>query len=72
VSLELGKLEVEKVQQSQVNKDRAVFGTNSGYSKLPRHSRSKSSLFTVNGLINGNLVSALIDSGCEVECELSI
>jgi hypothetical protein len=26
----------------------------------------------VNGLINGNLVTALIDSGCEVECVLGI
>jgi hypothetical protein len=72
VSLELGKLDLEYVQQSQVNKDRVVLGTNSGYSKLPRRSRGKYSLFTVNGLINGNLVTAMIDSGCEVECILSI
>jgi hypothetical protein len=72
VSLELGNLDLENVQQSQVNKDRVVLGTNSGYSKLPRRSRGKSSLVTVTGLINGNLVAALIDSGCEVECVLSI
>jgi hypothetical protein len=72
VSLELRKLDLENVQQSQVNKDRVVFGTNSENSKLPRHSRCISSLFTMNGLINGNLVTALIDSRCEVECILSI
>jgi predicted aspartyl protease len=49
-----------------------VLGTNSRYSKLSRRSREKSSLYTVNGLINWNLVTALIDSGCEVECVLSI
>jgi hypothetical protein len=52
VSLELGKLDLENVQKSQVNKDRVVLGTKSGYSKLPRHSGGKSSLFTVNVLIN--------------------
>jgi hypothetical protein len=72
VSLELGKLDLGNVQQSQVNKERVVLGTNSGYSKLPRHIHGKSSLFSVNGLINRNLVTAFIDSGCEVECVLSI
>jgi hypothetical protein len=66
VSLELGKLDLENVQKSQINKDRVVLGTNSRYSKLPRHILGKSSLFTVNGLINGNLVTELIDSWCEV------
>jgi hypothetical protein len=72
VSLELGKLDLENVQHSQVNKDRVVLLTNSGYSELSRHSRGKSSLFTVNELINGNLVNSLIDSRCEVEYVLSI
>jgi hypothetical protein len=67
VSLALGKLDLKNVQQSQVNKDRVVLGTNSGHSKLLRHSRGKPSLFTVKGLINWNLVTALIDSGCVVE-----
>jgi hypothetical protein len=61
VSLELGKLDLENVQKLQVHKDRVVLGTNYGYSKLPKNSRDKSYLFTVNGLINGNLVTALID-----------
>jgi hypothetical protein len=72
VSLELGKLDLENFQQSQENMDRVVLGTESGYSKLLRHSRGKSSLFTENGLINGSLVTALIGSGCGIECVLII
>jgi hypothetical protein len=65
-------LDLENVQKSQINQGRVVLGTNSGYSKLPRLIHGKNYLFTVNGLINGNLVTALIDSGCEVEGALSI
>jgi hypothetical protein len=72
VSFELETLDLENVQQSQVNQDRVVLGTNSGYSKLTRHSHGRSSLFYVNWLINWNLVTALNDSGCEVECVLGI
>jgi hypothetical protein len=70
VSLELETLNLENVQKSQVNQDRVVLGTNSEYFGLPRHSHVKYSLLTVNGLINGNLVTALIYSGFEVECVL--
>jgi hypothetical protein len=37
-------------------------------SSSPRHTHS---LFTVNGVVGGHLVTALIDSGYDVECVLS-
>jgi hypothetical protein len=65
-------MDLEIVQQSQVNQNRMVLGINSGYSKLPRHSQGKYSLFTVNMLINGSISAAFLDSGCELECVLGI
>jgi hypothetical protein len=62
-------------QTSRVDADRKVLGTHSRYSDVcstgtpsPRHTPS---LFTVNGVVGGHLVTALIDSGCDVECVLS-
>jgi transposase InsO family protein len=74
--LELSKLVPVENQVSQVNADRKVLGTHSKYSNVraegPMSSSSTPSLFTVNGVIGGHLVTALIDSGCDVECVLSI
>jgi hypothetical protein len=53
VSLGLETSDLENVQQTQLNQDRAVLGTESGYSKLPRHSDVIYSLLTVNVLIKG-------------------
>jgi Aspartyl protease len=62
-------------QTSRVDEERKVLGTHSRYSDVCSTGtpslRHTPSLFTVNGVIGGHLVTALIDSGCDVECVLS-
>jgi hypothetical protein len=62
-------------QISRVDADRKVLGTHFRYSDTcstgtssPIHTPS---LFTVNDVVGDHLVTALIDSGCDVECLLS-
>jgi hypothetical protein len=74
-SSKLSTLAPCKDQESRVHADTKVLGTHSRYFKVcstgsisPTHTPS---LFTVNGVVGGHLVTALIDSGCDVECVLS-